>query len=64
MPNDENGAPQADPEQIELLVSLIDQARAKGVRTGVRNDELEDLDQAQAADLIEQLQLRLGQASG
>ncbi|TVQ34503.1 MAG: hypothetical protein EA376_00085 [Phycisphaeraceae bacterium] len=64
MPQNDNDTPQAGPEQIELLASLIDQARAKGVRTGVRNDELEDLDEAQASELIEQLQIRLGQASG
>ena len=64
MPPNEEGTEPAGEEQIELLEDLIKRARARGIRTGIRNDELEDLGQVQAAELIEQLQLRLGEAKG
>lgn len=60
MNHDETPIP-ADPEQIEILEALVQRARARGIRTGIRNDEITDLDQAQAADLIEQLRRRLGE---
>lgn len=59
----DEGSAQADQEQIELLESLVARAREQGIRTGIRDDEMEDLDQAQAAELIEQLRVRLGEAS-
>jgi hypothetical protein len=60
MNHDETPIP-ADPEQIEILEALVQRARARGIGTGIRNDEIADLDQAQAADLIEQLRRRLGE---
>jgi hypothetical protein len=50
----------ATPEQIEELERLIARARAAGVRTGIRSDEIQDLTVSNAADLIEQLRERLG----
>jgi hypothetical protein len=54
----------APEDQIELLTQLVERARARGIRTGVPNDEIKDLDQDGAAELIEQLQRRLGEAKG
>lgn len=51
----------ATPEQIEELDRLVARARALGIRTGVRSDEIQDLTEADAADLIEQLRERLGE---
>lgn len=53
--------PAATPEQIEELDRLVARARALGIRTGVRSDEIQDLTEADAADLIEQLRERLGE---
>jgi uncharacterized protein (DUF849 family) len=50
----------AAPEQLEVLEELIARARAKGLHTGVRDDELQDLDADAAAELIEQLRQGLG----
>jgi hypothetical protein len=62
--NPDDRAASATEEQMKLLDQLVRQARAKGVRTGVRDDELQDLDQEQAAELIDQLQRRLGHTRG
>jgi hypothetical protein len=61
-PKDETEA--AGLEQIQVLEELISRARERGVHTGIRNDELEDLSQSEAAELIEQLRRRLGEARG
>ena len=50
----------AAPEQIEVLEDLIARARTNGLHTGVRDDELQDLDADEAAELIEQLRQELG----
>jgi hypothetical protein len=63
MQADRNTTP-ADQKQIELLEELVGRARTEGIRTGIRNDEIEDLTQAEAAELIEQLQRRLGVSRG
>jgi hypothetical protein len=55
---------QADDAQLELLESLIARARAQGIRTGARSEELHELDRDSATELIEQLQRRLGDISG
>lgn len=54
----------AEQEQIELLEKLVARARAKGIHTGIRDDELQDLSEDQAAELIEQLSSRLGETRG
>jgi hypothetical protein len=51
-------------EDLALLEGLVRRARALGISTGVRDEELKDLDRDAAADLIEQLQLRLGETAG
>lgn len=53
-----------DEDQLTLLTDLVGRARARGIHTGVRTDELHDLNQEDARDLIEQLQRRLGEVSG
>lgn len=61
MRTDDGASPGADPQQIEEIERLIARARATGVRTGLRNDELQDLSEREAAELIEQLRERLGE---
>lgn len=55
---------EAQREQVEILEDLVRRARAKGIHTGIRNDEIQDLTQVQAAELIEQLRQTLGDARG
>jgi hypothetical protein len=64
MKPDDIGAAPPDRETVELLEELVARARARGIRTGIRNDEIPDLEQEEARDLIEQLQRRLGEAGG
>lgn len=63
MESEQRPAP-ADPDQVEQLTELVRRARAQGVQTGIRDDEVQDLDEAGAAELIEQLRRRLGEISG
>jgi hypothetical protein len=60
MQSDEDNAT-ADPEQIEILEGLIARMRASAIHTGIRDDELQDLDRVAAGELIEQLRRRLGE---
>lgn len=64
MGRDETNNVPADAEQIAMLEDLLKRARDKGIKTGVHNDELEDMDHAAAADLIDQLRRRLGEERG
>lgn len=62
MNTNERAAP-ASEEQVEQLEDLVRRARARGIGTGVRNDEIPDLDQLEASELIEQLRRRLGETT-